>query len=151
PNFHLRGISVTDVASVPDSVQNKPSPGLVSRIIGVLFSPRETFAAVAAKPKWLGGMVVTLAMASAGDYLILSSPDMQDAIITQQIRTIESRGGTVSEEQEANMERIIGRFVPIGYAVGIFVVGPLFGAAIAGIVTGIFTTLMGGNGTFKQV
>ena len=29
--------------------------------------------------------------------------------------------------------------------------GPLFAAGIAGIVTGIFTTLMGGNGTFKQV
>lgn len=142
---------MTETASVPDSVQNMPSPGLVSRLIGVLLSPRETFAAIAAKPRWLGVMVVTLIMTSAGYYFILSSPDMQDAIITQQIRGIESRGGTVSEEQEANMERIIGRFVPIGYAVGIFVVGPLFGAAIAGIVTGIFTTLMGGNGTFKQV
>jgi hypothetical protein len=96
-------------------------------------------------------MLVTLAMTSAAYYLILSSPDMQDAIIDQQIRGMESAGTTVSDEQVANMERVIGRFVPIGYAVGIFVLGPLFGAAVAGIVTGIFSTLMGGNGTFKQV
>ena len=141
---------MTDVASAPDSVQNKPSPGLASRLIGVLLSPRETFAAIVAKPRWLGVMVVTMIMTSAGYYLILSSTDMQDAIIDQQVRAIEGRGNNVSDEQLANMERFIG-YVPIGYAVGIFVLGPLFGAAIAGIVTGIFTTLMGGNGTFKQV
>ena len=141
---------MTDVASAPDSVQNKPSPGLASRLTGVLLSPRETFAAVVAKPRWLGVMVVTMIMTSAGYYLILSSTDMQDAIIDQQVRAIEGRGNNVSDEQLANMERFIG-YVPIGYAVGIFVLGPLFGAAIAGIVTGIFTTLMGGNGTFKQV
>jgi hypothetical protein len=141
---------VTDIASVPDSVQDKPTPGLAARFVGVLLSPRETFAAVAAKPRWLGVMLVTLVMTSAGYYLILSAPDMQDAIVDQQVRTIESRGNTVSDEQLANMERFIG-YVPVGYAVGIFVLGPLFGAAIAGIMTGIFSTLMGGNGTFKQV
>src|SRR5262245_4450629 len=114
-------------------------------MIGVLLSPRETFTAVVAKPRWLGVMVVTLAMTSAGYYLILSSQDMQDAIIDQQVKAIEGRGNAVSDEQLANMERFIG-YVPVGYAVGIFVVGPLFGAAIAGIMTGIFTTLMGGNG-----
>ena len=141
---------MTDVASVPDSVQNKPSPGLVTRMIGVLFSPRETFAAIVAKPRWLGVMVVTLVMTSAAYYVILGSQDMQDAIIDQQVRAIESRGNAVSDEQLANMERFIG-YLPVGYAVGVFVLGPLFGAAVAGIITGIFTTLMGGNGTFKQV
>jgi Yip1 domain len=141
---------VTDVASVSDSVQNKPTPGLVARLVGVLLSPRETFAAIAARPRWLGVMLITMAMSSAAYYVILSSQDMQDAIVDQQVRTMESRGNAVSDEQVANIERFIG-YLPVGYAVGIFVLGPLFGAAIAGIVTGIFTTLMGGNGTFKQV
>ena len=83
---------MTDVASVPDSVQNKPLPGLAARIIGVLFSPRETFAAIVAKPRWLGVMVVTLVMTSAAYYVILGSQDMQDAIVDQQVRAIESRG-----------------------------------------------------------
>jgi hypothetical protein len=141
---------VTDVASVSDSVQNKPVPGLLARMIGVLFSPKETFAAVVSKPRWLGVMLVTLVMSSAGYYVILSSPDMQDAIVDQQISAAEARGNVMSDQQIANMERFIG-YLPVGYAVGIFILGPLFGAAIAGIVTGIFTTLMGGNGTFKQV
>jgi Yip1 domain len=141
---------VTDVASVSDSVQNKPDPGLVARLIGVLFSPKETFAAVVARPRWLAVMVVTLVMSSAAYYLILSSQDMQDAIVDQQVRAMESRGNAVSDQQIANIERFIG-YLPVGYAVGIFVLGPLLGAAIAGIVTGIFTTLMGGNGTFKRV
>jgi hypothetical protein len=113
-------------------------------------SPKQTFAAVAARPRWLGVMVVTLIMTSAAYYVILSSPDMQDAVIDQQISAMESRGTTVSDEQVANIERFIG-YMPVGYAVGIFVLGPLFGAALAGLLTGVFTTLMGGNGTFKQV
>jgi len=141
---------VTDVASVSDSVQNKPDPGLFARLIGVLFSPKETFAAIVARPRWLAVMIVTLVMSSAAYYVILSSQDMQDAIVDQQVRAMEARGNVVSDQQIANIERFIG-YLPVGYAVGIFVLGPLFGAAIAGIVTGIFTTLMGGNGTFKQV
>jgi hypothetical protein len=141
---------VTEVASVSDNVQNKRTPGLLARIVGVLLSPHETFAAVAAKPRWLGVMLVTMVMSSAAYYVILSSQDMQDAIVDQQITAMESRGNTVSDDQVANIERFIG-YLPVIYAVGIFVVGPLFGAAIAGIVTGIFSTLMGGNGTFKQV
>jgi hypothetical protein len=141
---------VTDIASVSDSVQNKPAPGLVGRLVGVLLSPKETFAAIAAKPRWLGVMIITMAMSSAAYYVILSSQDMQDAIVDQQVRAMESGGNVASDEQVANVERFIG-YLPVGYAVGIFVLGPLFGAAIAGIVTGIFTTLMGGNGTFKQV
>jgi hypothetical protein len=142
--------AVTDVASVPDSVQSKPSPGLIGRLVGVLLSPRETFAAVAAKPRWLGVMLVTLVMSSAAYYVILSSQAMQDAIVDQQVTAMEARGTTVSDEQVANIERFIG-YLPVAYAVGIFVIGPLFGAALAGIITGIFSTLMGGNGTFKQV
>jgi hypothetical protein len=141
---------VTELASVSDNVQSKPAPGLVARIAGVFLSPRDTFAAVVAKPRWLGVMLVTMVMSSAAYYVILSSQDMQDAIVDQQITAMESRGATVSDEQISNIERFIG-YLPVGYAVGIFILGPLFGAALAGIVTGIFSTLMGGNGTFKQV
>src|SRR4029453_11621361 len=141
---------VTDLASVSDNVQSKPGPGLLARIVGVLLSPRETFASIASRPRWLGVMLVTMVMSSAAYYVILSSQDMQDAIVDQQVRAMESRGNVVSDQQIANIERLIG-YLQVGYAVGIFVLGPLFGAAIAGIVTGIFTTLMGGNARFKQV
>ena len=96
---------MTDVASVSDNVQGKPAPGLLSRLVGVLLSPRETFAAIAAKPRWLGVMLITMMMSSAAYYVILSSQDMQDAIVDQQVRAMESRGNAVSDEQVANIER----------------------------------------------
>ena len=91
---------MTEVASVPDRVPEK-APGLPARMVGVLLSPKETFAAVAATPRWLGVMIATLIVTSACTYVILSSPDMQDAIIDQQISRMESGGATVSDEQIA--------------------------------------------------
>lgn len=140
---------MTELASASEGVPQK-TPGLAGRVAGVLLSPRETFAAIAARPRWLGVLVLTLIVTSISYYFILGSPGMQDAIIDQQIRAIESRGNTVSDEQLANMERFIG-YLPVAYAAGTFVLGPLIGAALAGIVMWIFTTIMGGNGTFKQV
>jgi hypothetical protein len=143
---------VTDIVSASDQSQGKasPSPGLFARVIGVLLSPRETYAAVADRPRWLGVMVITIALTALAYYVILSSPVMQDAIIDQQIRGIESSGGTVSDQQLATTETFIG-YLPVIYACAAIVIGPLVGAAIAGIMMWIFTTLMGGNATFKQV
>jgi len=140
---------VTEVASVSHSLPEK-APGLVNRIVGVLTAPREIYAAVVSRPRWLGVMLVTLVMTSAGYYVILSSQDMQDAIIDQQISVASSRGNAMSDQQVATLERFIG-YVPVAYAVGIFFLGPLLAAAVAGILTGIFSTLMGGSGTFRQV
>jgi hypothetical protein len=141
---------VTDIASASDQSQARPSPGLFARVIGVLLSPKETYAAVSNRPRWLGVVVITLALTAGAYYFILSSPAMQDAIIDQQIRAIESGGGTVTDEQVAGFETFIG-YLPAIYAVGTVVMGIPIGAAIAGIMMWIFTTLMGGNATFKQV
>ena len=119
-------------------------------MIGVLLSPKETFAAIASKPRWLGVMLVTMVMSSAAYYVILSSQDMQDAIVDQQVR---GHGGARNRALTSRSPTSSGASAtsPLATRSGIFVLGPLFGAAIAGIVTGIFSTLMGGNGTFKQV
>jgi hypothetical protein len=133
------------VATAP----NAASPGLLARLIGVVFSPRETFEAVAARPRWLGVMAVTLVIGAACQYFILSSPELQDNIINRQIRAMEAQG-PVSDAQVATVERFIG-LMPSIYAGAAFIIGPLFVALIAGILMWIFTMLMGGNGTFKQV
>lgn len=135
--------TVTSTAAIPN-------PNVLSRMLGVIFSPHETFAAVAARPRWLGVMVITLAITSACQYVIMSSPDMQGAIVDQQIRAAAQRGATMSDEQIANTERFMTNLGPI-YAGVTFVLGPLFTAIVGGLLFGIFTTLMGGTGTFKQV
>jgi hypothetical protein len=137
---------VTETAATPATAA---SPGLLSRFVGVIFSPRETFAAVAARPRWLGIMAITLVVGAACQYVILSSPELQDNIINQQIRAMEAQG-PVSDAQIAGVERFIG-FLPMIYAGAAFIIGPIFVAIIAGILLWIFSMMMGGNGTFKQV
>jgi hypothetical protein len=133
------------VATTP----NSPSPGLAARFIGVIFSPRETYAAVAARPKWLGVMAITLIVGAGTQYAMLSSPELQDAIIDQQVTAMQERGGG-SEAQVAQVEWFIG-MMPAIYAGASFIIGPLFVALIAGVLVGIFSMMMGGTATFRQV
>jgi len=122
-------------------------PGLLSRIIGVIFSPRETYAAVAARPRWLGVMAITLVIGVAATYVMLSSPEMQDAAFDQALARIQAEP---SDQQVATIETFISN-MPLIYAAASFIVGPLFVAAIAGLFVWIFSMLMGGSGTFRQV
>jgi hypothetical protein len=132
---------------VADTTTAQPAsqPGLPARIVGVLTSPRTTFAAVAARPRWLGVMAITLAVTATCQYVILSSPDMQEALITQA-----TRNPNMSDAQVAATEGFIPR-LPAIFAGATFVLGPLFSAIVSGILLMIFSTLMGGAATFKQV
>ena len=130
-----------------DTTTAQPSsqPGLLARMIGVLTSPRETFAAVVARPRWLGVMVITILVAAACQYLILSSPDMQEAMIAQA-----TRNPNISDAQVAATEQFIPR-LPAIFAGAVLFLGPLVSVIVSGILLMIFSTLMGGAATFKQV
>lgn len=127
------------------TAQPASQPGLLARIFGVLTSPRTTFAAVAARPRWLGVMAITLAVTAACQYVILSSPEMQEAMITQA-----TRNPNMSDAQVAATEGFIPR-LPAIFAGATLVLGPVFSAIVSGILLMIFSTLMGGAATFKQV
>jgi hypothetical protein len=119
--------------------------GLFARIIGVLVSPGATFATVAARPRWLGVMAITLVISAACQYVIFSSPAIQEAMIDQA-----TRNPNMSDQQVAATERfipILARAIPVAT----LVLGPVVSAAVAGILHLIFSTLMGGSATFKQV
>src|SRR5262245_6949432 len=134
---------MTDVADAT-TVQEKPPAelGLFARIIGVLVSPKETFAAIAARPKWIGILAVTLTVGAVCQYIILSSPGMHDAMVDQALRN-----PNVTEEQA---ERIIS-VLPYFISGATLLLGAVFTAIFAGILMLIFSTLMGGSATFKQV
>jgi hypothetical protein len=119
--------------------------GLFARIVGVLLSPKETFAGIAARPRWLGVMAITLLITAACQYVILSSPDMQEAMIAQA-----TRNPNMSDQQVEATERFIP-LVPYIFAGATLFLGPLFSAVVSGILMLIFSTLMGGAARFKQV
>jgi hypothetical protein len=114
-------------------------------MIGVLLSPRETFAAVAARPRWLGVMAITLVISAACQYIVFSSPAVQESMIEQA-----TRNPNMSDQQIAATEQfipILARVIPVAT----LILGPVFSAVVSGILLLIFSTLMGGSATFRQV
>ncbi len=137
--------TATSASAVPES-----SKGLLSRIVGVFFSPRATYAEVAARPRWFGALAVSTIVIAGGFYLLLSSEVGQKALLDQQTQVIESFGVKLNDAAYDRMEQGIqqARYTtPIGQLVAI----PLVSAIIAGILLGIFNALLGGDATFKQV
>jgi len=143
------GDLMTDLA--PTAVQAEAAPkGPLSRIFGVLVSPRATFASVAAHPKALDVLLLSVLVLAVGMCLFLRSQVGQDAWIDQQVRQSEAFGRSFNEQQYAGLERIAPL---IGYIVlGIYIVAiPIVVAILSGILLGIFNALLGGDASFKQV
>ena len=124
--------------------------GLISRLVGVIFSPYQAYAAVAARPRWFGALAVTIVVVATGQGWLLSNPAIQQATLDQQVQVIEGFGATVTDEMYAGMERSIGS-AQYTTAASIVFLSPVVNAILAGIVLGIFTAIMGGNATFRQV
>jgi len=140
---------MTTTATTTPKTPEAPK-GLLSRIVGIFFSPRATYAEVAARPRWFGVLAVSTVVIAGGFYFLLSSEVGQQALLDQQTQVIESFGVKLNEQAYANMEAGIQRAkytTPIAQLIGI----PLVSVIIAGIMLGIFNALLGGDATFKQV
>jgi len=124
--------------------------GLLSRIVGVFFSPRATFAEVATRPRVLGVFTIGLLVVIAGLFLFFSTEVGQRAWIDQQVQGAESFGRTMSDQQIQGMERIapyMGYIVAVLYLIFI----PIVVAILSGILLGVFNAFLGGDATFKQM
>ena len=141
---------MTDVVSAPEGRTGTGGPSLLARVFGVLLEPRATYAAVADHPRWLGVLALTLGLSAAASYLMTSSPEFQDQILAQQLRAIQASGGTVSDQQVAGLETFV-RYLGVIYVCAILIIGPIFAAIVAGVLMTVFTTLLGGDGTFRQM
>ena len=143
---------MTDVASDTTTVGREPAPslGLMARIIGVLFSPRPTYAAVAAKPRSLGVMLVVILVMGIAQGLFLSSELGQKLALDQQIKAMESFGVNVTDQMYDQLELGMKRAAITGpIAQAIFL--PIVIAIEAGLLLLVFSLLMGGAAKFKHV
>jgi hypothetical protein len=126
-----------------------PAKSLPARIIGVFTSPRATYADVAAHPRALGVLLFVLVVGAAGLFVFLSTDVGKQAMLDQQMRTLESFGIKIPDaayqqmEARADSARYTGA---IGQAVGVSLVA----LVIAGIAFVVFNAIMGGAATFKQ-
>lgn len=124
--------------------------GLGARIVGVLFSPRDTFAAVVARPKWFGILAVALLIMAGSQFALLSTDVGKQLALDQQVGTLEAFGQTVSDEQYDQMEQGMERARFIS-PIATLIFAPLMMLLTAGILHVIFGLVGGGNGTYRQV
>jgi hypothetical protein len=128
-----------------------PAPkNLVARFLGILTAPRETFAAVAASPKWFGMLALTIVLIAFFTALPLTTEDGRQAAIDQQITVMKSFGADVTPELEDRLEAR-ARMMPYTTAAGVIVVSPIMAVIFAGIFFAIFNAALGGEASFKQV
>jgi Yip1-like protein len=135
----------------PPSAGATPAPkSLPARFIGVITSPRDTFASVAAHPKWLGMLAVTALIVAIFTALPMTTEAGRQAAIDQQVQQMQSFGMTVSDQMYEALEKGSGR-MPYTTGISVLVVTPIFVVIIAGILFAIFNAALGGEASFKQV
>jgi hypothetical protein len=150
--FSVKGSTlVSDTITADPGTAAAPGPGLAARLLGVIFSPHETFAAVGARPRALGALAVTAAVMIGCQMAFMSTDVGRNAVLDQQVRTMESFGMTVTDEMYAGMETQLDRATYTINPVATLVSVPLITAAAAGLLLGVFTMLLGGSATFKHV
>ena len=128
--------------------------GLVARVIGIITSPRETYAAVAAAPRWLGMAILVILVVLACQMWFQSTEVGKQATLDESIRRIEGFGIKVSDQMYEETRKAIMNPPAwrVGMSAAVMVVGPpIVWAVMAGLLFLVFGVFTGGRATFKQV
>jgi hypothetical protein len=123
-------------------------PGVLARLVGVIFSPRETFEHIAADPKWLGALAVILVLMGAVSFAFMSTETGREAVLAKQMDGMEAFGMEITPEVEAQLERGLERSKYFSVFNGLFWAVVL--VVVAAVMFGVFSA-MGGTASFKQV
>lgn len=142
--------TMTAPAVSESAVPVSTSRGLPARVVGVLFSPRATYAEIAARPRWLGVLLLIILWGSVGVYTLLSTQVGQDAMVERQVRQTEAFGRQLTDAQYEQIQRMApyGKYFGVGFQV---VMLPLAAVIITGLAFVIFNVVLGGEASFKQV
>jgi hypothetical protein len=136
--------------TVGTTAERAQGPGLFARLIGVLLTPYHTYAAVAERPKWFGALAVGLLVTIACQTWFLSTDVGKELTVDQQVRAMEAFGVQVSDEMYAQMESRM-QYAVYTTAGSLLVFVPLVNAILGGLIVVIFSMVLGGTGTFRQV
>jgi Yip1 domain len=124
--------------------------GLLSRFVGVITSPKATFQAVVAHPRWFGMLALVTIVVAVCVSLPLTTDAGRQAALDNNIRQMENFGVQVNDQMYANMAKGM-RYAVYQTFFSVLCVGPIVTVIIAGILYGVFAVLMGGQATFKQL
>src|SRR5262245_15713717 len=109
----------TEIGAAPASM------GLVSRFVGIITSPKATFQAIVAQPRWLGMLVLTTIIIAFCAALPMTTDAGKRATLDQQVQQMENFGIQVNDQVYADMQRRIA-FAPYTTSAAILLLGPIF-------------------------
>jgi hypothetical protein len=136
-------------SSASVAVPQTPSPGFLGRVVGIIFSPKETFTHIARDPRPFAMLAFVSIVAAVATAIFFRTEVGQLAWLDAAVRQREAFGAEVDDTQYAAMERIAGY---MGYIVPLYslVVGPIVTMILAGIIKAAFAVISGAEATFKQ-
>jgi Yip1-like protein len=135
--------------TTPTPVAASQDRSLPARIVGVIFSPRATYAAVAARPQWFGVLALVALVAAGGAFALLSTEVGQQAWIDAAVRQQEAFGRTLTDQQYDRLQQM-AKFAPYFGAVSLVAL-PIVAAVVSALLLGVFNAIAGGDASFKQV
>ena len=127
-----------------------PANSLPARFAGVLFTPRATYADVAAHPRWLGIFLTVFLIMASATVALLSTEIGRTAVVEQQISQAEAYGRRLTEVQIEQIEKFAPYSVYVAPVFQLLFLGA-GGLLIAGLAFAVFNAMLGGDATFKQV
>lgn len=137
---------MTDPAPSP-----QPLPGLLSRVFGVIVSPKETFERVVQTPRIFGMLALVTILSGIGASAFTLTSAGQQAAVDFSAQQIERFSGQPpNDAQMAQIERQapIQSYLTLASTLVIY---PIILAIEAGLLFVIFNVILGGLATFKQV
>ena len=128
-----------------------PAPkGLFARLVGILTSPTSTYAEVAARPRWLGALLLVLVISGIATATFLSTEIGRTALLDQQFNSMEAFGRPPTAAQEERLKQFLPYAAYLIVAVQV-VTFPMVALVIAAVAFAIFGAVLGGDATFKQL
>jgi len=140
---------MTDTPQESTVTPPAPAMSLPARFGGIIFSPRSTYANVAAHPRWLGMFLLVFLIMSAATMALLSTEVGRTAVLDRQMTAIESGGAKATQVQLDQLEKFAPYLVYVTPVLQLGFLG-LGGLVITGIAFSVLGAAMGGEGTFKQ-
>ena len=127
-----------------------PSPNLAARLVGVLLSPRSTFAAIVDRPRPFGALLVVSLCAAIASGWLLSTELGQQMTLEQQIEGMQAFGMTVTDEVYDEMARGLENAAYFG-AASTFISLPIITFIIAGLVWTTCYVILGAQAPFRAM
>jgi hypothetical protein len=113
-------------------------------------SPRATYGAVAAQPRWLGAFLLVVLVCGLAATAFMATDVGQRAVLDQQLAQAEASGRHLSDAQVQMFERFVPYYKYLAFVFNLVFFG-VGGLVVAGLAMGVFNALLGPDASFKQV